>query len=271
MYYYIYDSFLADKKHDRLVAALETRFADLGLNGKIGRLTPFQSARGLIRDEVKRGMQTVVAVGNDDTVAKVVEALGDAKVTLGIIPVGGPCDIARALGIPEGLDACDILSKRVTQTIDLGLVNGRYFLSSLRIPAGGACLESISEPNDRGDGKFRVTTLAPDTDIVFSNLSFTGPTESGGGHCIGDPKDGLLDVLFETRAGARPGGGLLGMFSRRAVETPGVIPLRSAIVTAAEPLTAVADGKAFTGASLSIEVVPDRLRVITGRGRVFAA
>jgi diacylglycerol kinase family enzyme len=273
MYYYIYDAFLAEKKFERLVAAMETRITDLGISGKIGRLTPFQSARGLIRDEVKRGMQTIVAVGNDETVAKVVEALGDAKVTLGIIPVGGPCEIAHALGIPEGIEACDILSKRVTQTIDLGSVNGRYFLSSLRVPAGvDVSLESTSGP---GATTFRVSALAPDTDIIISNLRASGPVaQSEGGYCVGDPMDGWLDVLFEPRAGARGGSGFLGLgglLGRRNQGTPGVIPLRSATITCPEPMTAVADGKEFTGESLTIEVVPDRLRVITGRERVFAA
>ena len=88
MYFYIYDSFLHDKRFERDLAAIETRLTDLGVSGKIGRLTPFVSARGLVRDEARRGAQTVVVVGNDATVAKVVEGLGEEKVTLGIIPVG---------------------------------------------------------------------------------------------------------------------------------------------------------------------------------------
>lgn len=262
MYYYIYDSFLADKKHERAIASIETRLADLGISGKVGRLTPFTNAKGLIRDEAKRGAQTVVVVGNDETMAKVVEGLGEAKITLGIIPVGTPTSIASALGIPEGVDACDILSKRVTQKIDLGVVNGRYFLSHLRIPGGNVSLES--------DGKYRVTALSGDCDIVISNLRAAGEsTETRGGYCAGDPMDGWLDALIEPRASA--GGGFRGFFRGRRESQSSVIPFRKASVTSSEPISVVADGKSFTNDSLSIEIVPDRLRIITGRERAFAA
>src|SRR5688572_24564667 len=133
MYYYLYDSFLADRKYERVLAAVETRLTDLGISGKIGRLTPFTNAKGLIRDEVRRGVQTIVVVGNDETVAKVVSGIDEAKLTLGFIPIGTPTSIARSLGIPEGAEACDVLSKRVTQKIDLGSVNGHLFLSQVRM------------------------------------------------------------------------------------------------------------------------------------------
>ncbi len=34
MHVYVYDSFLNQKKYDRILARLETRITDLGLNGK---------------------------------------------------------------------------------------------------------------------------------------------------------------------------------------------------------------------------------------------
>ena len=261
MYYYIYDEFLSDKKYERAIGEIETRLTDLGITGKIGRLNAFTNAKGLIRDEAKRGAKTIVVVGNDETMAKVVEGLGDAKVTLGIIPVGTPTSIANSLGIPDGVEACDILSRRVTQKIDLGIVNGRYFLSHLRIPGGNVSLE--------GDGKYRITALSPDCDIVISNLRGTGEShETRGGYCAGDPMDGWLDALIEPRPAAFDG--FKGFFGAKSL-TASVIPLRKASVTSPDPISVVADGKAFTNDSLSIEIVPDRLRVITGRERAFAA
>jgi len=38
MHVYVYDSFLNQKKYDRILARLETRITDLGLNGKISIL-----------------------------------------------------------------------------------------------------------------------------------------------------------------------------------------------------------------------------------------
>lgn len=258
MYYYIYDNFLSDKRHEREIAEIETRLTDLGITGKIGRLSAFMNARGLIRDEAKRGASTIVVVGNDETVAKVVEGIGDAKITLGIIPVGSPCTIARALGIPSGVESCDILSKRVTQKIDMGSVNGRLFLSQLRITGGNVSIES--------EGKYRVTALSPDCDITISNLreSDSGQRDSDG-YSAGDPMDGWLDALITPRVQ-----GIGGMFMSRADKASSVIPLRRASITSETPIAATADGREFTNEVLSIEIVPDRLRIITGRERAFA-
>ena len=256
MYYYIYDSFLTDKKYERVLAAVETRLTDLGISGKIGRLTPFTNAKGLIRDETRRGVQTIVVVGNDETIAKVVEGIGDAKLTLGIIPIGTPVSIAHSLGIPEGAEACDVLSKRLTQKIDLGMVNGRFFLSQVCFAGDNVSLES--------DGKFRLTMLADECEVTISNLRSV-VAEDGAGHTAGDPMDGWLDALITPRTV-----GLKNVFQRRGDKVPSVIPIRRMSVTAAEPFAVIADGREFMNDTLSIEVVPEKLKIITGRERMFA-
>lgn len=259
MYFYIYDSFLSEKKHERILAAVETRLTDLGISGKIGRLSPFTSARGLIRDEARRGTQTVVVVGNDETVAKAVEGIGEVKVTLGMIPIGTPTTIARALGIPEGVEACEVLSKRVTQKIDLGKVNGKFFLSSVRIPGDKVVIE--------GEGSCRFSSLAPNCEIIVSNLRSGDMLEHEQGSLrkSGDPMDGLLDTLIMNR-----NGGLLGLAKRNVGGISSVIPLRKMNIRSEEPVEAIADGSRFTSDAFSIEVVPDCLKVITGRERIFA-
>jgi diacylglycerol kinase family enzyme len=258
MYFYIYDSFLSEKKYERTLAAVETRLTDLGISGKIGRLSPFTSAKGLIRDEAKRGTETVIVVGNDETVSKAVEGIGEVKVTFGMIPIGSPTTIARALGIPEGVEACEVLSKRVTQKIDLGKVNGKFFLSSVRIPGDRVVIE--------GDGQYRISTLASNCEIIVSNLRSGEMMDSNQGSLrnSGDPMDGMLDTLIMNR-----GGGLLG-FSKRGAGKSSIIPLRSMNIRSAEPIEVVADGSPFTNDTFNIEVVPDCLKVITGRERIFA-
>ena len=253
MYFYLYDAFLADKRHERAVAAIETRLTDLGISGKIGRLTPFTNARGLIRDETRRGVQTIVVVGNDETVAKVIEGIGEEKLTLGMIPIGSPTNIAKSLGIPEGEDACDVLSKRMTQKIDLGRINGRYFLSDVRIPRGKVTIE--------GEGKYRISSIATDCEIIVSNLRRQEADSAETGNA-GDPKDGFLDTVITSKAA--------GMFGSLRKNVCSIIPLRKICISADEPFSVVADGREFTNNNLSIEIVPDKLKIITGRERAFA-
>ncbi|MBI4458402.1 hypothetical protein HY633_05565 [Candidatus Uhrbacteria bacterium] len=256
MYYYIYDTFLNERKHDRVLAAIETRLTDLGISGKIGRLTPFTNAKGLIRDEEKRGVKTVVVVGNDETISKVVDGLGDSKVTLGIIPVGAPVAIAKALGIPEGEEACDVLSKRVTQKIDLGRINGHFFISSVHIPKGKLTIE--------GEGRYRISTMVEQCDVIVSNLLGGVVLDARAGACAGDPKDGFLDTVITPR-----GGNFGGFFRSKESAASSVIPLRRISISSDEPIPVVADGRTVMSDKLLIEIVPDRLRVITGRERAF--
>ena len=260
MYYYLYDSFLADRKYERVLAAVETRLTDLGISGKIGRLTPFTNARGLIRDEVRRGVQTIVVVGNDETVAKVVSGIDEAKLTLGFIPIGTPTSIAKSLGIPEGAEACDVLSKRVTQKIDLGSVNGHLFLSQVRMSSAKIVIE--------GEGKYRLTSLVEDCDLIVSNMRLQESGEAAiadpGGYAVGDPMDGWLDALIAPRKQS-----FLDRLARRD-DGKTVVPLRRLTITSEEPIAVEADGRQFSHNVVSIEIVPDRLKVITGRERVFA-
>lgn len=267
MYFYIYDSFLAEKKYERVIASVETRLTDLGISGKIGRLTPFTNARGLIRDEVRRGVQTIVVVGNDETVAKVVGGIDDAKITLGFIPVGMGTMIARSLGIPEGEEACDVLSRRVTQKIDLGSVNGHLFLSQVRMPGGKVTIES--------EGKFRITSLVEDCEIIVSNMRLSEETVAAEsaksqavestGYSVGDPMDGWLDALITSRSTS-----FLSRFRGGGDIDRSVIPTKRLSLTSEEPITVEADGRQFSNNVVSIEIIPDRLKVITGRERVFA-
>jgi len=257
MYFYIYDSFLSGGKHERELAQVENRLTDLGISGKIGRLTAFTNARGIIRDETRRGTTTLVVVGNDETVSKVIGGLGDEKITLGIIPLGAPTYIAESLGIPYGVEACEVLSKRVTQKVDLGRVNGNYFLSDVRIPQGRVTIES--------DGKFRVTSLIQDSEIIVSNLRSLQMASSDFevSQQPGDPQDGMLDALIIPKTS-----GFFGFL--RGPQASSVIPVRRLNIVSENPIPILADGRLFTHNTVDIEVVPEKLKVITGRERCFA-
>jgi len=258
MYFYIYDSFLTDRKYERVLAAVETRLTDLGIAGKIGRLTPFTNARGLVRDETRRGVRTIVVVGNDETVSQVVGGLGEADVILGLIPVGAPCHIARSLGIPEGADACDVLSRRVIQQVDLGKINGQHFLWQVVIPPGRYTVE--------GEGNYRISSVGEDSEIIVSNLrgaemQVRGPAAL---RRPGDPQDGFLDMLIAPKRT----GGVLG--GRGKESETGLIPLRRLKVKSEEPFAVVVDGRRTEYREALIEIAPGRLKVITGKERVFA-
>lgn len=83
----------------------------------------------------------VILGGGDGTMNLAAEALVETGLPLGILPLGTANDLARTLGLPiDPLVALDVIVNGTVQTIDVGTVNGRYFLNvaSMGISVGVA-------------------------------------------------------------------------------------------------------------------------------------
>lgn len=133
MYYYLYDTFLADSKFEKIIDRIKTRLLDLEIQGKHEKLTLLKSIDELINDETKRGISTIVVIGNDRTFLKVVDAAAKNNLTLGLIPVGEDNNIARSFGLAEVEAACDVIAARKIVRFDLGKIGSQYFFSNLKI------------------------------------------------------------------------------------------------------------------------------------------
>ena len=95
--------------------------------------------RGIHTYENKRSddvssVECIIVAGGDGTV---VCGIGDAisrGLPVGIVPLGTFNDLARTLGIPLGVDAaCDVIAQRHECLIDVGTVNGHYFVNEASI------------------------------------------------------------------------------------------------------------------------------------------
>src|SRR3989344_17772 len=189
MYLYLYDSFLNNKKYGGLLAKIETRLTDLGIGGKIFRLSPLRNINELLTDEVRNGIKTVVVVGNDKSFTEVINVAAKLDITVGVIPVGPNNKIANSLGINSPEEATEVLSVRKIEKVDLGKVNGTYFLSNITVSGGGMTIEC--------EEKFRVTPQALDQ-ISICNLR-PAYAESGMTNYF-NPQDGFLEILVQPVA-----------------------------------------------------------------------
>lgn len=85
----------------------------------------------LARRAAKAESSVVVAAGGDGTINAVAsELIGSGKI-LGVLPLGTLNHFAKDLGVPLELEsAVDLIAKQRFAQIDIGEVNGRYFLNN---------------------------------------------------------------------------------------------------------------------------------------------
>lgn len=198
MHVYIYDDYLNKKKYNNTLARIETRITDLGLNGKIIRLDVMKNIGEAVENEMTRGAKTMVAVGNDRTVNKIINAMINAtassqigaEIPLGIIPISEKENsIANCLGIAEGEEAGDVLSARRIEKLDIAMAGNNYFLSQATIESQGTIVEI-----DKG---YSIEILEPG-EIHVINLSTSSNLPENASL---DPQDGILELYIKTKSG----------------------------------------------------------------------
>jgi len=246
---FIYDSFLNHKKYDRLLAKIETRITDLGLNGKISRLSLTRNVNDTVKNELRRGATTIIAVGDNKTVNQIANALSTSQVPLGIIPVGEKNnDIAKSLGIESSEDACDILSARLLTKLDLGLAGKTCFLGYAAIKNQGTII-SMSDNYTvevATRGVIRIFNLAHPEIKLPSKIKVS-------------PSDGVLELAICAQSGkkffAKTDEQSVFKIKKVAINNPGA----QLILDNATPVPLPAE----------ITVVKQALNVIVGKNRNF--
>ena len=148
MHVYIYDDFLNKKKFHNILNNIEIKLTDLGLNGKIIRLGAIKNVRQIINNEIQGGNKTLVAVGNDFTVNKIINSINfndlnaNTRLTLAIIPVERENNnIAKNIGIHHEIEACNLILARRIKKIDLIKANDFYFINSAHIDSLGSMVD----------------------------------------------------------------------------------------------------------------------------------
>lgn len=259
MHVYIYDSFLSHKKYDNTLARIETRLTDLGLNGKISRLGVMKNMQSAVENELKTGAKTITAVGNDNTVSQVINAM--VKLTkerypkiipLGIIPVGDNNFIADNLGIAEEESACDILSARRIEKLDLGQVNDNFFLTNASITSVGTTIEMEKtysiEIMDMGE--VNVVNLRTTDKDSPANAKF-------------NPQDGILELFIRTKTKK----GFLKLTSQETGES--IFSLKKLNILNSKNYSIILDGHLEVRTPAQISVIKQKLSAIVGKDRNF--
>lgn len=96
---------------------------------------PGIDVRAVVRESLAAGTRTFVVAGGDGTVHHVAQALVSTEGILGVVPVGSVNHLARDLEIPVGdwRAAFEIAVRGAVRQIDVGRVNGLYFINSVML------------------------------------------------------------------------------------------------------------------------------------------
>jgi len=300
----------------RAWAEVEPVLAATGVRWHFARTEAPGQAEVLAGEAVRAGLwDVVVAIGGDGTVHEVVNGLlhatgrttsagtqdnptaarpaGDHVPTLGVIPAGSGNDFARAAGIPQGDPgaAARAFLGGPQQAVDVGRVNGRYFVNGMGWGLDGRIAVEVGRRRRlSGRAMYLAALLSAlrgqrpahvDIDVdgrtvpgyVSLVAVVNGPTYGGGFRICPHARvdDGQLDLCVADAMGQLA---ILRLVPRvlrgtqlghhRVWYARGT----ALTLTSREPLPAHADGEVIDTAAtrLVVDVVPGGLRVQGGPG-----
>ena len=275
----------------RLRAPLERALA--GGRGELALTDAPGAAEKLAAEAASRG-RAIVAVGGDGTLSEVAGGIlaSGQRVPLGIVTAGSGNDYAcETLKLPrDPFKALEIALHGAPMAMDVGMVNGRYFINSLgvgidaNIAARAERLKRV--PLLRGRALYQVASVyevlfrynkcpqlrislegAAQDKRAYALAAVTiGPTY-GGGFRINpnaDPTDGLFDVCVIVKPRQMRALGLLPMVKKgQHVGQPEVSRsrVRSSVLEADQPFYAHCDGEVFTAQRCEAHILPGALLI----------
>jgi diacylglycerol kinase (ATP) len=257
-----------------------------------------RAADDQLRAALCRGVDVVVALGGDGTVALALQHLVGTGVPLGVVPAGSGDDVARSLALPRSpVAACDAVLDGSWAAVDVGRSDGlsdgrpggRWFLSvlaagfdatvaararALHRPRGPARYPAaaVAALAQRGPRAYRLDLDGRTVEEEALLLALGSGSSYGGGLriCAGaDPYDGLLDVTLVRPLGlARLAALLPRLYAGRHTGHPAVRThrARQVVVQQVAPARphpgAWADGEPAGSLPVTVRAVPAAVRVL---------
>ena len=243
MHVYIYDNLLDSQKHNNLLAKIETRITDLGLNGKIIRLNPMHNIKKTILDEAKPG-RTLILVGGDKLFNEALAILAYKEIPIGYIPFFPNQPLADALGIPYNTAACDVIAARRLLKIDLASANDKIFLAELSLTS----VHNLVDLNNNlkieieGNNSIKIINLPLSNNFQGSN-----------------PFDGILELKIITKQ--------KNNIFRKKSESLSLFSNDTFVINSND--SAVIDKCQIISAPINVNVLKNAVEVIVGKDRRF--
>lgn len=111
-------------------ASVCQRLDERGIPYELHQTDHPRHATDIARDAAQRGIDTVIAIGGDGTIAETAAGLHGTKTALGIIPSGTGNDFIRTADIPADWEsALEVILTKSARYVDSGVINDRFFIN----------------------------------------------------------------------------------------------------------------------------------------------
>lgn len=273
------------------VAAAAARLSLAGWQVEMVTSTSTQEMEQAAHGAVAAGVDAVVVAGGDGTLNLAIQALAHQRAVLGVLPTGTTNVWAKEMGIPMDVRAAtEVLLGGETARVDLGQVNGRYFLFVAGVGFDASVTRDVDLRAKRRLGRlaYVIAALAEAlklrgeeativTDgrvsrqrvlmVVASNIRMYGGVLTIAPEAFAD--DGLLDVwVFRGQGLLEAVTHALNVLLGRHSRDPGAEFSRSAeiFIDARNSLPVQLDGDYFGTTPVTLRVAPRALRVLVPPG-----
>lgn len=246
------------------------------------------AARELARRAVEQKKSMVIAAGGDGTINEVIQSIAGSETTLGVLPTGTVNVWAREMGIPlDKAKAREVLVRGQTRRIDLGRVNGRYFLLMVGIGFDGEVTQAVErKPLKRlgalgyilaalwfgpGYPGFPLTLSIDDADPIRTRALqiIVGNTQLYGGAFkftwLARCDDGLLDLCVVYKRGLLGRLVVLGDFALKHERRRLWVrynTFKKLVIETKDPVAIQIDGDPAGFTPATLEIIPASLNVI---------
>lgn len=287
MHYYIVDpQKIKQRAFERVQNELYSSLSEFRITGEVMRVTGLRTVNQLVENAFAHGAKTIVAVGSDDTLHDVINAIGGREMVAGFIPLL-PSEIGAILGVNNISKAVKSIAMRRIEEVDLGVtsnpLNGinkakNYFFTKVNLGA-----------NVQNSAWFALFGFIqklfnlPEIEIKFSaNSAFKGGAKLITGSIVncqkrtksgfGDPTDGILNLSFLPKLPR------LKIFSYRKALAAGnfekipeasIIHVKKIEVQQPAGLPLRVGDRVIAKTPVIIEVLPKALKLIVGKERQF--
>ena len=272
MYYYIVDpQKLNQSQFERVQYLLYSSLSEYHVTGEVVRVTGLRTIGQLVENAIARGTKTMVAVGTDETLHDVINAVKGREVVVGFIPLA-ESEIGGILGITDVVSGAKTIGQRRIAELDLGVVNQNYYVARLSFGLG---------QNKNPGGRLAFLNLKlirslfklPTFEVKFSaDSQYQASLKVIGGMIVNSLTKEMLDVsllpqltmwqtityrsqILSGKYESIPGSSLIHV-KKIQIDNPVGLPLRvGSRIIAKTPAT--------------IEIVPKALKIIVGKDRTF--